>query len=141
MVYFLDTDVVINLRRQTPNRQLLDWLGITPKEEVRNQFVVIFEIQRGIETLHQEGKHIPTAEIETWLERLLDAAGPDGIVCPAVDDVRMRWTRGNIPVGRVVAVGVVTTFAYLRKSPTGRQFISPLLPYIRITLYKQNAHD
>jgi len=68
----------------------------------------------------QEGKHIPTAEIETWLERLLDAAGPDGIVCPAVDDVRMRWTRGNIPVGRVVAVVVVTTLAYLRKSPTGR---------------------
>ena len=32
MVYFLDTDVVSNLRRQTPNRQLLDWLGITPKE-------------------------------------------------------------------------------------------------------------
>lgn len=56
MVYFLDTDVVSNLRRQTPNRQLLDWLGIAPKEEVRIQFVVIFEIQRGIETLHQAGR-------------------------------------------------------------------------------------
>jgi predicted nucleic acid-binding protein len=90
MVYFLDTDVVSNLRRQTPNRQLLDWLGITPKEDVRIPLVVIFEIQRGIETLRQEGKQVPTAEIETWLERLLDAAGYDGIVCPAVDDVRQQ---------------------------------------------------
>ena len=90
MLYFLDTDVVSNLRRQSPNRQLLDWLGATPKEEIRIPLVVIFEIQRGIETLRLEGKQAPAAEIESWLGRLLDAAGIDGIACPGVEEVRQQ---------------------------------------------------
>ena len=90
MIYFLDTDVVSNLRRQTPNRPLLDWLEAIPKEDIVIPLVVIFEIQRGIETLRQEGKQAPAAEIESWLGHLLDAAGPDGIVCPGVDDVRQQ---------------------------------------------------
>ena len=90
MAYFLDTDVVSNLRRLSPNRRLRDWLAATPKEEIHIPLVVIFEIQRGIETLRQEGKQVPAAEIETWLEGLLDAAGPDGVVCPTVDDIRQQ---------------------------------------------------
>ncbi len=90
MPYFLDTDVVSNLRRQSPNRQLLDWLGATPKDDIRIPLVVIFEIQRGIETLLLDGKQAPAAEIESWLDRLLDAAGADGIVCPGVEDVRQQ---------------------------------------------------
>ena len=69
---------------------MLDWLGVTPKEDIRIPLVVIFEIQRGIETLRMDGKQAPAAEIESWLDRLLDAAGVDGIVCPGVDDVRQQ---------------------------------------------------
>ena len=90
MLHLLDTDVVSNLRKRSPNQALLTWLNDTPPEQVRIPLVVVFEIQRGIETLRQDGKLILVDEIEGWLERLLDASGPDGVICPGVDDVRLQ---------------------------------------------------
>ena len=100
MLYLLDTDVVSNLRKRNPSQELLSWLNGTPPEQVRIPLVVIFEIQRGIETLRQDGKQSLAAEIEAWLERLLDASGADGLISPGVDDVRLQARMFSAPALR-----------------------------------------
>ena len=90
MLHLLDTDVVSNLRKQTPNAQLIAWLKETPQEDFAIPLVVVFEIQRGVETLRLEGKAELADQIEAWLNQMLDAAGVDGVLCPGVDVVRLQ---------------------------------------------------
>jgi predicted nucleic acid-binding protein len=89
MLHVLDTDVVSNLRKQTPNSRLLDWLRRTPEEDVGIPFVAIFEIQMGIERLRLEGKGAQADEIEGWLDGLLQARG-DYLIVPGIDVARLQ---------------------------------------------------
>lgn len=90
MLYLLDTNVVSNLRRQTPNGQLLSWLSRTPAEAIRIPVLAIFEIQYGIESLRRDGKSAKADDIEAWLERLMNSRGAESILCPGVDAARLQ---------------------------------------------------
>jgi toxin FitB len=99
MLHVLDTDVVSNLRKQTPNARLLDWLGRTPQEEVGIPLVAVFEIQTGIEGLRLAGKNGKADEIEHWLEALLQARG-DFLITPDADVVRLQARMFSTPALR-----------------------------------------
>jgi predicted nucleic acid-binding protein len=99
MRYLLDTDVVSNLRKQTPNARLLDWLGRTAEDDVGIPLVAVFEIQMGIEVLRREGKGGKADEIEAWLDGLLQARG-DYLVAPDAEMVRLQARMFSAPALR-----------------------------------------
>ena len=89
MLYLLDTDVVSNLRKQTPNAQLMDWLSRTTEESVRIPLVTVFEIQMGIEALRSAQEEAKAHAVEHWLEGLLQARG-DRLIAPDVEIARLQ---------------------------------------------------
>lgn len=99
MLHILDTDVVSNLRKQTPNALLLDWLARTPEEDVGIPLVAIFEIQIGIENLKLQDKNAKAEEIEQWLEGLLLTRG-NFLIAPDAAAVRLQARLFATPVLR-----------------------------------------
>ena len=89
MLFILDTDVVSNLRKQTPNPSLLTWLQATPEEQVGIPLVVIFEIQKGIEALRLDAKEDKADIIEAWLDGLLRSRG-DFLIPPDTAIARLQ---------------------------------------------------
>jgi predicted nucleic acid-binding protein len=89
MLHILDTDVVSNLRKQSPSPKLLEWLARTPPEDVGIPLVVVFEIQFGIEGLRLEGKDAKADEIEGWLDDVLRARG-DYLIFPDTEIARLQ---------------------------------------------------
>ncbi len=98
-LFLLDTDVVSNLRKPKPHPRLVAWMT-GDQGDIRIPLPVIFEVQSGIERLRRDKDAARADEIETWLERLLAASMPDGIVCPDVDDARLQTKMFGFPALR-----------------------------------------
>ena len=66
-MYLLDTNIVSELRRPRPNRQVLAWLAGARDDHLHLSAVTIGELQAGVEVTRQQD---PTkaAEIEAWVE-------------------------------------------------------------------------
>lgn len=71
-MYLLDTNVVSELRRARPHRSVLNWIEDIPADQLYLSSVTIGEIQAGIE-ITREQDPAKAEEIESWLERVLDA--------------------------------------------------------------------
>lgn len=71
-MYLLDTNVVSELRRHRPHQSVLNWIQDIPADHLHLSSVTIGEIQAGIE-ITREQDPAKAEEIETWLERVLDA--------------------------------------------------------------------
>ena len=70
-MYFLDTNVVSELRRTRPHGAVLAWLGGVGDENLHLSAVTIGEIQAGIE-ITRELDRDKAAEIEAWLEQVAE---------------------------------------------------------------------
>ncbi len=71
-MYLLDTNVVSELRRPSPNRSVMDWIRKVPAEQLYLSAVTIGEIQAGIEITREQD--VPKArELEEWLGRLIES--------------------------------------------------------------------
>jgi predicted nucleic acid-binding protein len=90
MLYFLDTNVVSNFRKEEPNESLLAWLKITPEEDVCIPAPVIFEIQHGIERLRLEDKVGKAEQTEEWLDLMLSSRFGDNIIPIGLDSSRLQ---------------------------------------------------
>ena len=90
MLYFLDTNVVSNLRKAKANDNLLAWLETVPEDNICIPAQVIFEIQYGIERLRLERKNESADEIEKWLDLMLSSRLGDNIIPNSVDSVRLQ---------------------------------------------------
>ncbi len=71
-MYLLDTNVVSELRRPRPHQSVLNWIQDIPADQLHLSSVTIGEIQAGIEITREQDPD-KAEEIETWLERVLDA--------------------------------------------------------------------
>ena len=69
-MYLLETNVVSELRRRTPDRTVLAWIRNVPADQLRLSAVTIGEIQAGIENIREQDV-AKAAELETWLGRVL----------------------------------------------------------------------
>src|SRR5690625_5808276 len=70
MRYLLDTNVLCNLEKRSPNRNLKRWIESTPASSIFVPTSVIFEIRKGIECAriaHADR----AAEREEWLDSFL----------------------------------------------------------------------
>ncbi len=71
-MYLLDTNVVSELRRPNPHRQVLSWVQDVPGEQLYLSAVTVGEIQAGIE-ITREQDSAKADELEAWLVRLIGA--------------------------------------------------------------------
>lgn len=73
-MYLLDTNVVSEPRRPKPHKAVLNWIMDVPADRLFVSAVTIGEIQAGVEITREQdpGK---AAEIEAWLDRVVDGYG------------------------------------------------------------------
>ena len=69
-MYLLDTNVVSELRRPRPNREVVRWVGEQTADRLFLSAVTIGEIQAGIE-ITREHDGAKADEIEAWLNEVL----------------------------------------------------------------------
>jgi len=107
--FILDTDVLSELRRRTPNPALLRWLTKVSNEEVASTAITVMEIRRGIETARRANPSVAEA-VEEWLSGILDSGTPE--ILPL--DVPAAQI-----LGRMYAVPALR--AFFTTSPAARQ--------------------
>jgi toxin FitB len=92
--FLLDTNVVSEVRKNTPDPGVAAWFASVPADELFLSVLVVGEIRQGIERLARRDQ--AQADIfEQWLSRLIDSYG-DRIV-PITVGVAEAWGRLNAP--------------------------------------------
>ena len=69
MNYLLDTCVLSELVKPTPNEKVIDWLDATPNEKLFLSVITIGEIRKGLIKLPESKKK---TSLTNWLNELLD---------------------------------------------------------------------
>jgi toxin FitB len=106
--YLLDTNVVSEIRKKTPDPRVSAWFASVPDDELFLSVLAVGEIRQGIERLAR--RDLAQAEIfELWLGRLVRAYG-DRIV-PITARVAEAWGRLNVPDPVPVVDGLMAATA------------------------------
>ena len=87
-MYLLDTNVVSELRRPNPHRNVLNWVRGIPGDQLFLSAVTIGEIQSGIE-ITREQDAAKADEIEEWLDQVLSTFG----ILPVDATAFREWAR------------------------------------------------
>ncbi|GAA4007130.1 type II toxin-antitoxin system VapC family toxin [Allokutzneria multivorans] len=111
MSFLLDTNVVSEIRKKTPNAGVLDWFGSVPATELFLSVLVVGEIRQGIERLAR--RDATQAEVlERWLKQLVTAY-EDRIV-PITTEIADTWGRLNVPNPVPAIDGLLAATALVR---------------------------
>ena len=65
MSYLLDTNVISELRRKTPNHAVVDWFAMRPSSSLYLSVLSLGEIRKGIESVNDEARRLVLLD---WLE-------------------------------------------------------------------------
>lgn len=99
MTYLLDTNVVSELHKRTPNPAVRAWIAAVPDDQLYISVLNIGEIRRGVQVARQ--RDLASAErLHAWLERTIEQF-TDRIVPVVLGDALLwgQFTAGNrIPV-------------------------------------------
>ena len=99
MTYLLDTNVVSELHKRTPNPAVRAWIAAVPDDQLYISVLNIGEIRRGVQVARQ--RDLASAErLHAWLERTIEQFA-DRIVPIVLPDALLwgQFTAGNrIPV-------------------------------------------
>jgi predicted nucleic acid-binding protein len=111
VAFLLDTNVVSEARKPTPDSNVRAWLASVPEGDLYLSVLVVGEIRQGIERLRhrdpaQAGPH------ETWLSALLHGFA-DRLV-PVTAEVCEEWGRLNVPDPLPVVDGLMAATAKIR---------------------------
>jgi toxin FitB len=108
MSFLLDTNVVSEIRKQSPDAGVANWFASVPADELFLSVLVVGEIRQGIERL--AGRDQAQAEIfERWLSQLVDSYG-DRLV-PITERIAQVWGRLNVPDPVPVVDGLMAATA------------------------------
>ncbi len=89
MKYLLDTCVISELVKQTPNVKVLDWLGRQSSDSLYVSFITVGEIKKGIV---KRGGDLRAQRLARWLDEEILGTFADRIL-PVDRDVSMEWGR------------------------------------------------
>jgi predicted nucleic acid-binding protein len=99
MTFLLDTNVVSELHKRTPNPAVRAWIAAVPDDQLYISVLNIGEIRRGVQVARQ--RDLASAErLHAWLERTIEQFA-DRIVPVVLGDALLwgQFTAGNrIPV-------------------------------------------
>src|SRR5512139_3446120 len=98
MSYLLDTNIVSETVRRTPNKAVITWLDQLPGEALFVSVLTLGEIRKGIEALTDKRRR---EKLRLWLEHELPAWF-EGRVLPVDLSVADRWGRLLAEVGKPV---------------------------------------
>ena len=108
MSFLLDTNVVSEIRKKTPDPGVATWFASVPADQLFLSVLVVGEIRQGIERRARRDQ--AQAEIfERWLARLVDVYH-DRIV-PITAEVAEVWGRLNVPDPVPVVDGLMAATA------------------------------
>lgn len=108
MSFLLDTNVVSEIRKKSPDAGVLAWFDAVPASELFLSVLVIGEIRQGIGRLARRDQS-RAAVLEQWLKQLQHAYG-DRIV-PVTAEVAEAWGQLNVPDPRPVIDGLLAATA------------------------------
>jgi predicted nucleic acid-binding protein len=98
MSYLLDTNIISETIRRSPNKAVVTWLDQLPAEALYISVLTLGEIQKGVEVLAEKKRR---EKLRLWLEYDLPAWF-EGRVLPVDLPVTDRWCRLLSEVGRPV---------------------------------------
>jgi toxin FitB len=108
MSFLLDTNVLSEIRKQSPDINVAKWFASVPAGELFLSVLVVGEIRQGIERLARRDQ--AQAEVfEQWLGRLVHAYS-DRII-PVRANVADIWGRLNVPDPVPVVDGLLAATA------------------------------
>ncbi len=99
MSYLLDTNVLSELRRKTPDAGVVDWMARRPASTLYLSVLTLGELRKGVEGVADAGRR---AALLDWLETELPAFFT-GRILPVDVKVADRWGRIVAAAGRPVA--------------------------------------
>jgi toxin FitB len=109
--YLLDTNVVSEIRRKSPNPGVEQWFASVSASELFLSVLVLGEIRQGIERLAPRNPELATT-LQHWLGRLVDGYG-DRVV-PVTTEVADVWGRLNVRKTLPVVDGLLAATALVR---------------------------
>jgi toxin FitB len=109
--YLLDTDVVSELRKGSPDSNVEAWYDSVSGSELFLSVLTIGEIRMGVERARRKDA-AKAASLENWLTRL-EAAYGDHIV-PVDTAIAGTWARLSVPDPLPVIDGLLAATAYDR---------------------------
>jgi len=98
MSYLLDTNIISETVRRSPNKRVIEWLDRVPGEALFVSVLTLGEVRKGIEALTEKKRR---EKLRLWLEHDLPAWF-EGRVLPVDLAVADRWGRLLAEVGRPV---------------------------------------
>ncbi|MEV1118585.1 type II toxin-antitoxin system VapC family toxin [Actinosynnema sp. NPDC049800] len=108
MSFLLDTNVVSEIRKKTPDPGVSAWFAAVPASDLFLSVLVVGEIRQGIDRLARRDP-AQAGVFERWLGQLVDVYG-DRIV-PVTADVAEAWGRLNVPDPLPVVDGLLAATA------------------------------
>jgi predicted nucleic acid-binding protein len=109
--FLLDTNVISEARRQSPDSKVRVWLASVPEPELYLSVLVVGEIRQGVERLRRRDP-AQAAPYESWLSSLLHGFA-DRLV-PVTAEVCEEWGRLNVPDPLPVVDGLMAATARVR---------------------------
>ena len=98
MSYLIDTNVLSELRRKTPDEQVVNWVNSRPATSLYLSVLTLGELRKGIESLADAKRRLKLAD---WLETELPLFFAGRII--SIDDgVADRWGRLLAHAGRTL---------------------------------------
>jgi toxin FitB len=111
VAFLLDTNVISEARKPTPDSKVRAWLASVREDDLYLSVLVVGEIRQGIERLRRRDP-AQAAPYETWLSALVHAFA-DRLV-PVTVDVCEEWGRLNVPDPLPVVDGLMAATAKVR---------------------------
>jgi predicted nucleic acid-binding protein len=110
MAYLLDTNILAEVRKSTPDTGVTAWLATVPGDQLYLSVLVVGEIRQGIERLRPRDPKRATV-YEAWLATL--AADYADRIVPITTDVAETWGRLNTPDPLPVIDGLLAATAII----------------------------
>lgn len=111
MSYLLDTNVVSELRKRSPDPNVIGWYDSVQSRQLYLSVLTLGEIRMGVERSRKKDP-LKAGVLETWLNRMQSHYG-DRIV-PVDAAVADAWARMSIPSPLPVIDGLLAATASVR---------------------------
>ena len=132
MKYQLDTCIISELVKPIPNRRLLDWLNITPSEDLFISVLTIGEIRKGLTKLaDSKRKDRLTVWLNTLLKEYQERILPvDLIVAENWGVIQGNAEKEGTPMSSIDSLIAATVHTYNLTLVTGNEsdFIASQIP-------------
>lgn len=112
VAYLLDTNVISELRKAAPNRQVAAWQARNASAEVYLSTFVVGEIRQGIEQVRPRDPQQALA-LEVWLAGLVHAYRDR--ILPVTTEVAQEWGQFNARLRPPVVDGLMAATAKVHR--------------------------